>query len=166
MGYPGVPWIRIIGGPEPDYVDGEIVARHLGSIAHADTQDRLQEILRPLRQRFSLYAFPEISLKLSGTHFRVADIAAFAGGKPRGMHYPSEVPALVIEILSEDDRLTEIQKKFVEYKEYGIRHIWLADPWMRKLYIWETGLRDVPSFELPEYGVTIRPADIFDQTPN
>ena len=57
----------IIEGPEPDYVDGEIVARHLGSIAHADTQDRMMEILRPLRRRFSLCAFPEISLKLSET---------------------------------------------------------------------------------------------------
>ena len=153
----------IIEGPEPDYVDGEIVERHLGSIAHFVTQDRIQELLRPLRQQVSIYAYSEVTLKLSGTHFRIADIAAFAGGKPRGMHYPSEVPVLVIEILSEDDRLTEIQKKFAEYKEFGIRHIWLADPSMRILYIWETCLRGVPSFELPEYGVTISPADIFDQ---
>ena len=82
------------------------------------------------------------------------------------MDYPAEVPVLVIEILSEDDRFTEIQKKFAEYKEFGIRHIWLADPWMRMLYIWETGLRYVPCFELPEYGVAISPADIFDQTAN
>ena len=155
-----------VEGPEPDYVGGEIVERYLGSIPHYRTEDRLREVFRPLRQQYSLYAYSEVTLKLSAARFRIADIAVFVGEGPAGEGHAAEPPLIAIEILSKDDRLTEIHRKFADYKEYGIRHIWLADPWMRKLYIWETGLRDVPSFELPEYGVTIRPADIFDQTPN
>lgn len=154
-----------VESPEPDIVDGEIVERHLGSIRHYRTQRRLSKFFLLLPESLNLYAYTEITLKLSATRFRVADIAVFVGEGPDGEGHAAEPPLIAIEILSKDDRLTEIQAKFVDYQNFGIRHIWLADPWMRKLYIWETGLRDVPSFELPEYGVSIPPTDVFDQTP-
>ncbi len=156
---------RRFEGPEPDYIDGEIVVRPLPSIPHSRAQRRLSKIFLLLPESANLYAFTEITLKLSDTRFRIADLAVFVGEGPNGEGHAAEPPLIVIEILSKDDRFTEIQKKFMDYQIFGIRHIWLADPWMGKLYIWETGLRDVSSFELPEYGVTISPADIFGKTP-
>ena len=69
----------------------------------------------------------------------------------------------MIEVLSPDDRWSEILAKAIDYQEFGIRHIWLVDPGTRKLFSYTSGLHEVPSFEMPEHGVTIPPAAIFGQ---
>ena len=101
-------------GPEPDYVDGEIIERHLGSIPHFEAQERLLEFFRSLKQSHSLFAYPEVTLMISQKHYRVADVAVFRS-RPKGTKYPSELPTILIEVVSEDDRHVEIQEKLAEY---------------------------------------------------
>lgn len=148
-------------GPAPDFVDGEIVERHLGSIPHFKAQRRLLEFFLSLEERFSLYGYPEVTLKISPRHYRIADVAVFVG-KPVGKAYPSDPPAIVIEIVSEDDRHVDILKKLSEYQAWGIPHIWLADPWMEKLFVYgDSGLHEVSLYELPEFSARIGAPEIF-----
>src|SRR5882724_11775881 len=81
-------------GPEPEYLDGEIIERHLGSIPHSEAQERLLEFFRSLRQSHSLFGYPEITLRISPTRYRIADVAVFAGHDPED-EYPSEPPEFV-----------------------------------------------------------------------
>jgi Uma2 family endonuclease len=82
-------------------------------------------------------------------------------------HIPSTPPFLVVEIVSEDDRHTEIRKKLAEFNDWGVKHIWLADPWTRTLSVYDgSGLHEVPTFELPEFGATLSPGEIFSASPN
>ena len=149
-------------GPEPEFVDGEIVERHLPSIPHSQAQERVLDLFRQHRERCSLYAYPEISLKIKSTQVRVADIAVFSGERPAG-EGPAEVPpAVTIEILSRDDRMTEVLKKCPDYEEFGIPHIWIVDPWTRKLFSYTKGLHEVSALELHGYGVVLTPGDIFE----
>ena len=151
-----------IDGPEPEFVDGEIVKRHLPLIPHSKAQERMLDLFRRHRERCSLYAYPEISLTIKSTRVRIADIAVFSGEVPVG-EGPAEVPpAVTIEILSRDDRMTEVLKKCADYQEFGIPHIWMVDPWTRKLFSYSKGLHEVPALELPEYGVVLTLGDIFD----
>jgi Uma2 family endonuclease len=148
--------------PEPDYLDGKIVERHVGSIPHFKAQERLLEVFRSLKQSYSLFAYPEVTLRLSPTRYRVADIAVFAGDLPTGQKYPTEPPEFVIEIVSEDDRYVEIQEKLAEYHTWGVKRIWLVDPWTRKLFVYDNcGFHEVPAFELPEFEAKISAAEIF-----
>jgi len=69
--------------------------------------------------------------------------------------------------VSEDDRHVEILEKLAEYHAWGVKHVWLVDPWTRKLFVYDSGgLRETTCFELPEFGAKLSKAEVFaDQTP-
>src|SRR5882724_7221605 len=98
-------------GPEGEYLDGEIVERHLPSIQHSKAQKRLLEFFRSLKQSVSLSAYPEITLRLSPSRYRIADVAVFAGDFPEELKYPTDPPEIASEVVSEDDRYVEIMEK-------------------------------------------------------
>jgi Uma2 family endonuclease len=148
-------------GPDREYVDGEIIERHLGSTPHSKAQRRLNRFLESLSDRHSLHPLSDIRVKISGSRYRVPDIAVFFGGEPVE-NIPSTPPFIVIEVVSEDDRYTEIRKKLAEFHAWGVKHIWLADPWTQTLSVYDgAGLHEVPRFELQEFGATLSPEEIF-----
>src|SRR5262249_35029243 len=122
-------------GPEPDYLDGKLKDRFVGSIPHFEAQERMLEAFRSLKQSASLFGYPEVTLKISPKRYRVADVAVFRT-KPKG-RYPEQPPEVVIEIVSEDDRHVDIQAKLSDYHTWGVKHIWLVDPWTRKLGVFD-----------------------------
>jgi Uma2 family endonuclease len=72
----------------------------------------------------------------------------------------------VVEVVSKDDSHAELLKKLAEYHAWGVKHIWSADPWVRKLFVYDNqGYHEVTAFELPEFGATITASELFDQTP-
>jgi len=151
--------------PEPDYVDGEIIERHLGATPHFEAQERMLEFFRSLRQSYSLFGYSEVTLIISPTHYRIADVAVFNGRLAR-TKYQAEPPEFVIEIVSEDDRQVKILEKLAEYQAWGVKHVWSVDPWTLKFFVYDqTGYHEVPAFELPEFDARILPTEIFDQTP-
>jgi len=92
--------------------------------------------------------------------YRIADVAVYEGEEPQGA-VPAETPLVVIEILSPDDRMSETLDKLSEYRAWGVPHVWMVDPDTRSLYTYEdSGLREVNSFQLPEYGVRIALDDL------
>ena len=150
-----------IDAPEPDYVDGEIIERHLGSIPHFEAQERMLDFFRSLKQSHSLFGYSEVTLRISPTHYRVADVAVFAA-RPVGKKYPTEPLEFAVEIISQEDRQVEILEKLAEYHAWGVKRVWSVDPWTRKLFIYDnSGFHEVPAFELPEFGARIAPTEIF-----
>jgi Uma2 family endonuclease len=150
-------------GPEPEYVDGEIVERYSGSFPHSAAQKCVLEFFGSLRPNFSLFTYPAVTLELSPTRYRIADVAVFPT-PPVGRKYPTHPPRFVIEIVSEDDRHVEILEKLSDYYAWGVKHIWLVDPWTRRFSVYDqSGLHEVPTFELPEFGAKLSPEDIFGQ---
>ncbi len=148
-------------GPDREYVDGEIIERHLGSKRHSKAQRRVIRFFESLSDRHSLHLFPEMRVKISSTRYRVPDVAVYFGSEPEE-EVPSIPPSLVVEIVSEDDRYIEIVRKLAEFHEWGVKYIWLADPSTRALSVYDSArLHDVSSFELPEFGVTLSPGEIF-----
>ena len=84
----------------------------------------------------------ELRLQLEPDIFRIPDVCVFTE-KP-GKLVPDTPPLIAIEIVSKDDRHTELLEKLEEYRRFGIANIWLVDPWLRRLSIWdEAGLRSV-----------------------
>ena len=52
-------------------------------------------------------------------------------------------------------------KKLEEYRVWGVRHIWLIDPWLKKLYVYSGGsLSEVKKFDLPEMNENILATEI------
>jgi Uma2 family endonuclease len=149
-------------GPEPDYVDGELIERHLGSKPHSKAQVRLIVCFEALKKSCPLEVYSEITLRISPTRYRVADLAVVMGQDTDDENYPARPPEFVVEIVSEDDRHVDIQTKLSEYQTWGVKHIWLVDPWTRKLHVCDhAGLHEVVALEATEFGVRFSAGDIF-----
>jgi Uma2 family endonuclease len=71
-------------------------------------------------------------------------------------------PLLVVEISSPDDRFNDLMKKCEEYRSWGVQHIWLVEPELKRCYIYESGsLAEVSRFTLPQFGLEIPAAELF-----
>ena len=97
----------------------------------------------------------------SGKH-RVADLAVFE--EPPARPVALTPPLVIIEILSPDDRASELHRKLADYTAFGVPNIWIVDPMLGEIYVYgDRSLRQVASFELPAYGLSFPEADIMAQ---
>ena len=147
--------------PEPDYVDGEVVERALPTPIHSEIQVLLTLLFAPLMARFGLILRTELRVRISAQRFRVVDFAIFQGAKPQGRYATS--PALVVvEILSPDDRHSRLAERLEDYRHWGVRHIWVVDPQVKRLYEYsEAGLLQFPALRLPEFDFEVFAQELF-----
>src|ERR1700682_4021356 len=113
-------------GPDPEYLDGELVERNLGDDSHSATQVRLTILFGKWLDRVPFQIRTELHMKLAPSRIRIADLAVFLE-KP-SERIPSSPPFVAIEIVSPGDRYVEIRDKLEEYRRWGIKHIWLIAP--------------------------------------
>lgn len=145
-------------GLDREYLDGEVVERTVGGNKHSKTQ--VEFIRAVYRKAAALYVRPELRMQTAPNRYRIADVAVFS--KEPTEEVPSTPPLIVLEIVSRDDRHTEIVEKLAEYLRWGVRHVWLADPYNLMLHVYgEDGLRQVSSLDLAEYDLRIRREDLF-----
>ena len=155
-------YLRTVYEPDAEFVDGEIVERNLGENPHSVAQVRLVEIFYELKKKYPVHCRTELRMRLGPARIRVPDVALFHPKKPAEL-IPSDAPLVVVEIVSREDRHTEIIQKFEEYRTWGVNHIWLADPWQRQLSVYgDNGLTAVRSLQISDLGLEITAADLFD----
>lgn len=141
--------------PDVDYVDGEIVERSMGETDHSGVQGAFVAMLFALKKFANLRVYPEQRVQVKPNRFRVPDVCAIIG-KPDGpiLRQP---PFLIIEILSKDDTMFSMQERLDDYLDFGVKHVWLVDPALRRGYVCtreglrvETILRTTdPALEVP-----------------
>lgn len=149
-------------GPEPDFLDGEVIERSMPTNHHSAIQFFFSGRLWPMQEQGRLFTRPELRMCVAAGKYRVADLAIF-DKQPIGP-VPHTPPLVVIEILSPDDRATELHRKLSDYAAFGVRHIWIVDPMLREIYIYaDRSLRQVEMFELPLFGLRFSCAEIMSQ---
>ena len=154
-------YLRTNYEPDAEFVDGEIVERHLGENPHSAAQVRLIQLFTPLSQSHDLHLRTELRVRLSPTRVRIPDFAVFRATPTELV--PSTPPLLVAEIVSREDRHTGIIGKFEEYRAWGVRHLCLVDPWRQQLSVYaENGLTAVPALRIPAFDSQISPSDLFE----
>ena len=146
---------------DAEFVRGELVERGMPNYLHSRLQFlillRLMDIVRSQR----VFPCPELRLRLAADIYRIPDISVFRDNEPAET-VPSNPPFIVIEILSPDDRHSNLMEKLGEYRVWGVPHIWVVDGMNQRLSIYtEAGLQHVARFELPEYSFEIPAADLF-----
>lgn len=146
-------------GPSPEFVNGEIVERGMTMYPHAKAQSRCVIALHRPEGPTALFAVTEMRLRLAENRIRVADVAAFKDEEPTEL-IPSTPPFIVVEVVSRDDRHVDILMKLEEYRQWGVPHVWLVDPWTRKLHIFTGKLEEVE--KLAELEISISGPDLFD----
>ena len=145
-------------GPDCEYLEGEVVERNMGEIAHGDVQSILSRVLSRSRSRLGLRVLTEIRIQINPCRYRVADIAVWLHDNI-GKRIPTEPPFLVIEILSPEDRMVRMLPKIQEYLSIGVAFVWVVDPQERAALIYsqkdpqgsvcETLRTENPDIEIP-----------------
>ena len=128
---------------------------------HSKTQAAVGVFFAELRPGLSVYPAFSVRLKLRERLYLVPDVAVFQLTEPQ-QPVPETPPLIAIEVLSLDDKLTKLRQKLEDYRVWGVPHIWLVDPHAKRLYTCDAGLVEVATLKIPELGVEVTPADLFD----
>ncbi len=121
--------------PDREYVDGVVLKRNLGEREHSTIQGELIYLLRGRSKELHIWVYPEQRVQVKPTRFRVPDICVMLGSRPKEPIF-TQPPFLGIEILSKDDRMSEMQDRISDYLAFGVRYVWLIDPLKRRAWIY------------------------------
>jgi Uma2 family endonuclease len=148
-------------GLDKEYRDGELVERTLPDYLHSKTQGLLVGFFALLRRTLHVFVCPELRLKIRPNRYLIPDVSIFHGAEPT-VRVPDKPPLVVIEILSADDRFPAVREKLEEYRNWGVKHVWLVDPHSKTMYTFDPLLTEVPTLRIPELGLEVTPADVFE----
>jgi Uma2 family endonuclease len=118
--------------PDCDYVDGVVLERNWGEYDHARLQGEVLAYFHALRGELGLFVVPEQRVQISPTRFRVPDVCVVLG-EPAEQIFRTP-PFICIEILSKDDRLSDMQDRVDDYLNFGVRYVWAIDPRTRQAW--------------------------------
>jgi Uma2 family endonuclease len=136
-------YLRTTYHPDREYVDGQLVERNVGEHYHSLMQGLITTALNVRRRERRFRVFPEQRVRMNDEpRYRIPDICV--------VRLPYRVtpilvqPDLVIEIVSPDDRPSDLLAKVGEYLRAGIPHIWVVDPYKRSVVEADAGgIREV-----------------------
>jgi Uma2 family endonuclease len=144
--------------PDCDYLDGYVVERNVGEWDHAKLQATLCAYLFIRRNELGISVVVEQRVQVKPKRFRIPDVCVVLG-EPNEQIL-TRPPFLCVEILSKDDRLSQMQARIDDYLAMGVPFVWLIDPATRRAYVAtaEAGLQEVkggvlrtqnPALEVP-----------------
>jgi Uma2 family endonuclease len=163
-------WTELIAGElrtlhPPDQKHGDVVLNLSKAVANAlrPTSDTYAgfELGIQTRQNPDTIRFPAMSVFTSGDHFALADAV-----------YVTRIPALVVEVVSTNDRRTSIAERIYEYHSLGVDKVWVVDPHGQAVTILRRGAKPLtfsgnervtdlallPGFEIPVQELFAEPA--------
>jgi Uma2 family endonuclease len=148
-------YLRTSYSPDCEYVDGRIVARNVGEKGHSILQMYLGFLFMLNRATWGVEIFPELRTHVATRRFRIPDVLVTRSGV-KFKDVLDSPPLIAIEILSPDDRLSDLQEKIDEYLAFGMEHIWVFDPRRRVAWIADmNGLHQVTADALCVPGTPI-----------
>lgn len=137
--------------PDREYVDGVLLERNVGDWIHALIQSN---IIFALRSKYrGIYAVPELRSRTTATRYRLPDVCVVLTAPETT--YLLAAAFIAIEILSADDRMSQVLEKLAEYEAAGVAHIWLIDPRLELMSVYSNGtLSRVSVFQAGEIELT------------
>ena len=126
-------YLRTSYHPDRDWVDGEVRERNMGEGPHANIQVFFAFLFKLNAKQWKTRVYTEQRVQTSTEHYRIADVCVVRASAPfeRIVETP---PLLCIEILSWDDRMSEIQERVDDYFAMGVTAVWVIDPRRRKVF--------------------------------
>lgn len=119
--------------PDCEYIDGVLLERNVGEWNHSRLQTSLSWYLRNREKEWKILVVVEQRVQVKPTRFRVPDITVLTGPPPTG-GIITEPPFLYVEILSPDDRMSEMQERIDDYLAFGVPYVWVIDPRTRRAF--------------------------------
>ncbi len=119
--------------PDRDWIDGEVRERNMGEGPHAAVQGFLVFWLTGKRREWGIRVLPEQRVQTSETHYRIPDICVARQEAPFE-RVVRTAPLLCIEVMSWEDRMSEVMERVEDYLGMGVRTVWIVDPRRRRVF--------------------------------
>jgi len=147
--------------PDCDWIDGEVKERNVGEGQHSAIQKFFIVYLAIRAEELGIQVWPEQRVQVAATRFRVPDVTVMRASDPF-QAIITIAPLLCIEILSKDDRMSEIEERAQDYLAMGVPMVWIVDPKTRTAFQKsELGLEAVAELTLPDQRVQVAVATVF-----
>lgn len=147
---------KLFGRPDLnpcELVDGQVVPRTPASFHHGEIESETIFRLASYAQESGrgLVAGGEVGIVIrrDPDTVRAADVLFISHerlGKSAAVGYLQVAPELVVEILSPDDRWSEVKEKLHDYFAAGVDRVWVLDPRVRKVFSYRS-LSEVETFD-------------------
>lgn len=154
-------YLRTSYRPDCDWIAGEVRERNMGEAPHASVQGFFTREIGNRAKEFGIRVWPEQRVQTSTEHYRIPDVCLTRRDIPfeRIITVP---PVLCIEILSWDDRMSEMQERVEDYLGMGVPIVWLVDPRRRKAFVVDSaGMRQVDELTAPGTEIKVAVAEVF-----
>lgn len=139
-------------GPS-ELIEGRIVPMSPTADEHGGYESNFDEYLKAFVRKHKLgkvrVGEVGIYIRRNPDTIRAADVAFISNDRyaqRKSQHgYLDVPPELIVEIMSPDDRWSEVTQKLRDYFSIGVRIVWVADPATRIVYTYRS-LTDVREF--------------------
>ena len=147
--------------PDCDYIDGVVLERNVGEKSHSQLQSAVWLYYHLRRQQWRLWGFVELRVQVSPTRFRVPDVCVTLEDPPGQIL--TTPPFICIEVLSPEDRLSEMRQRVEDYLAFGVPYVWILDPATR--HAWRCtpgGMQDVTELRTDNPETLVPVCDLFE----
>jgi len=110
-----------------EYRDGLVTERNVGDNAHSLLQIQLAIYLGKRRKQWQIRPYTELRIRARADWYPIPDVCIYPLPAPKE-RFPSTMPLLWVEILSEDDRMIEVWQKAADLVACGAPYVWIINP--------------------------------------
>ena len=122
-----------VGSKTHEYWYGEAIPKAMPTWLHG----KVQRIIAALLAEAGFESGCEVELRIVSEAHPKPDIVAFKE-EPEGK-YPTRPPDVVIEIVSPDDKASNIRDHCQKYEDWGCKEIYIVYPEEQRILLWVKG---------------------------
>jgi len=149
--------------PDCEWVEGELRERSVPELSHSSVQGFFTAYFAFNRKKYGVRVYPELRLQVDAARFRVPDVMVVRDSDPAD-EIVVVAPLLCIEVLSPEDRMSDVQEKVDEYLDMGVDSVWVVDPRRRKAFQTDVrGLQPVYELTVPGTKIAIPVSEVFEE---
>ncbi len=117
-------YLRTVYHPDAEWVDGHIRERAVGERSHAFIQTFFIQYFLAREDQWNIQVTQELRMQVSADNYRIPDVMVLRSDAPfeEIVRVP---PLLCIEILSPEDRMTDIQERMMTLSPWECRRFGL-----------------------------------------
>ena len=116
-----------------EIVNGREEIRNLGEYEHSSMQTMLLMMLMQKDKERGTRTLVEQTIQINPDTRRIPDVAVFLRTTPTEPVF-TEPPVTVIEILSREDRIVRYEERIDDYRQMGVKYIYVIDPHTQKAW--------------------------------
>jgi Uma2 family endonuclease len=148
--------------PDCDWIDGEVKERNVGEGQHSNLQLFFSVYFAARKREWGIRVWPEQRVQVAANRFRVPHVTLTRASDPFEAII-TVAPLLCIEILSRDQRMSEIEERAKDYLAMGVPMVWIVDPLRRTAFVSDaSGQRQAPvELEVPGTEIRVTLAEVF-----